>query len=82
MKNDKTKCCNCGGMGEVTVCVDCPDCTDTNQLALHDSAPNLLKALIELEKNARQAAAFIPHVLLETAITKAQRAIKDATGEK
>lgn len=46
------------------------------------AAPDLLEALKELEDNATQAAAFIPHILLTTAIEKARLAIKKAEGEK
>ena len=36
-------CNNCNDMGHVSISVDCPECTSTNELALHDAAPDLLR---------------------------------------
>ena len=46
------------------------------------AAPELLAALKELNDNAEQAIQFLPHILLERAITKARWAIKKAEGEQ
>lgn len=61
---------------------------DLNARSVHTAAnarliaasPDLLEALKELEDNATQAAAFIPHILLTTAIEKARAAIAKAEG--
>lgn len=46
------------------------------------AAPELLEALKELEGNARQAAAFVPHILLIGAVEQAAKAIAKAEGRE
>lgn len=45
------------------------------------AAPDLLAALIELEENAANAAAFMPHVLLIHAVEQARMAIAKSKGK-
>lgn len=67
-----------GASDHEVVCV--PSSDANGQLIA--AAPEMLDALIELEHNARMAAAWMPHVLLITAVENAQKAIAKAGGTK
>ncbi|MCX5794915.1 MAG: hypothetical protein NTY77_05435 [Elusimicrobia bacterium] len=43
-KEKKKTCCNCGGVGAVTVLVLCPECKGPADLAMHDARKDLLAA--------------------------------------
>lgn len=71
MNDNKIICCTCNE--------ECPyHGTKASETAPH--AVLLLETLKRLEENARNAALFLPHILLVSAVEEAQRVIAKVEG--